>query len=193
MLRRPNDSADSLTVNREARAALKQQRPTVLWLTGGSEPVISEIAKRVDERLHLLKRHTFLLDGRSLNGSSGTARIEHIRRLGEIAKLMTDAGLIVITACILPSLADRELIRGMLDPGEFVEAYVGTDEALTKRRRLGSRYKMKMPAEPEIFVDTASWGPAQAAKRIVDALLAAPAGISAGATGASPHFDMSYS
>jgi bifunctional enzyme CysN/CysC len=191
MLRRPNDSADSLTVKREARAALKQQRPTVLWLTGGSEPVISEIANRVDERLHLLKRHAFLLDGRSLNGSSGTARIEHIRRLGEIAKLMTDAGLIVITACILPSLAGRELIRGMLAPGEFVEAYVGTDQARTKRRRLRSRYKMS--AEPEIFIDTASWGPAQAAKLIVDALLASPAGISAGATGASPHFDMSYS
>jgi bifunctional enzyme CysN/CysC len=190
MLRRPNDSADSLAVNREARAALKQQRPAVLWLTGASGVVISEIARRVEEKLHLLKRHTFLLDGRSLNGASGMARVERIRRLGEIAKLMTDAGLIVITVCILPSLAERELIRGMLAPGEFVEAYVGTDEARTNRHRPGSRYKMS--AEPEIFVDSASRGPAQAAKLIVDTLLASPAEISP-ATGASPGFDMSYS
>jgi bifunctional enzyme CysN/CysC len=100
---------------------------------------------------------------------------------------MTDAGLIVITACILPSLAERELIRGMLAPGEFVEAYVGTDEARTKRHRLGSRYKMS--AQPEIFVDTASWGPAQAAKHSTGLAGRIPAP----ATGASPRFDMSYS
>ena len=117
----------ALDITREAHAAQKQQQPRVLWFTGLSGAGKSTIANLVEKKLHALGKHTFLLDGDNVRhglnkdlGFTETDRIENIRRVGEVAKLMTDAGLIVLTAFISPFRAEREMVRAMLPAGEFV-------------------------------------------------------------------------
>ena len=181
----------ALDISREAHAALKHQRPAVLWFTGLSGSGKSTIANLVEKKLHALGHHTFLLDGdnvrHALNkdlGFTEADRIENIRRVGEVAKLMTDAGLIVLTAFISPFTAERELVRAMLPKGEFIEIFVDTPLAEAERRDVKGLYKKaragelknftgidspyEAPLHPELRVDTASESPEQAAERIVD-------------------------
>ncbi len=117
------------TSPRETRAGLKNQKPAVLWLTGLSGAGKSTIANLVEKKLVRMNRHTFLLDGDNVRhglnkdlGFTDADRVENIRRVGEVAKLMTDAGLIVITAFISPFRAEREMVRQMMRPGEFIES-----------------------------------------------------------------------
>ena len=131
-----------LDVGRETHAALKGQRPAVLWFTGLSGAGKSTIANIVERKLAARGRHTFLLDGDNVRhglnrdlGFTEADRIENIRRVGEVARLMADAGLIVLTAFISPFRAEREMVRKMLPEGEFIEMFVDTPLAEAEKPR----------------------------------------------------------
>ncbi|WP_067109879.1 sulfate adenylyltransferase subunit CysN [Sphingopyxis granuli] len=181
-------------IDREMRADLKNQRPALLWFTGLSGSGKSTIANLVEKKLHRMNRHSFLLDGDNVRhglnkdlGFTEADRIENIRRVGEVAKLMTDAGLIVITAFISPFRAEREMVRAMLPEGEFIEIFIDTPLAEAERRDVKGLYKKaragqlknftgidspyEVPENPEIRIDTTDMTPEQAAELIVERLL----------------------
>lgn len=181
-------------VTREARAALKNQTPKLLWFTGLSGAGKSTIANLVEKELARMNRHSFLLDGDNVRhglnkdlGFTEADRIENIRRVGEVAKLMTDAGLIVLTAFISPFRAEREMVRSMLPQGEFVEIFVDTPLAEAEARDVKGLYKKaragelknftgidspyEAPENPEIRVDTTSMTPEEAARFIVQSII----------------------
>ena len=183
-----------LDVPREAHAQLKNQRPAVLWFTGLSGAGKSTIANLVEKKLVRMNRHTFLLDGdnvrHGLNKDLGFAdadRVENIRRVGEVAKLMTDAGLIVITAFISPFRAERDMVRQMIAAGEFFEIHIDTPLADAEARDVKGLYKKaragqlknftgidspyEAPTTPEIHIDTSKLGPEEAADVIVGHLI----------------------
>jgi bifunctional enzyme CysN/CysC len=184
----------ALDISRDAHANLKNQKPAVLWFTGLSGSGKSTIANLVEKKLHRMNRHTFLLDGDNVRhglnkdlGFTETDRIENIRRVGEVARLMADAGLIVITAFISPFRAEREMVRAMLPQDEFIEVFIDTPLAEAERRDVKGLYKKarsgqlknftgidspyEAPANPEIRVDTTTESPEEAAERIVRVLL----------------------
>ncbi|MBA4750756.1 MAG: sulfate adenylyltransferase subunit CysN [Sphingopyxis sp.] len=181
-------------ISREMRANLKNQKPALLWFTGLSGSGKSTIANLVEKRLHRMNRHSFLLDGDNVRhglnrdlGFTEADRIENIRRVGEVAKLMTDAGLIVITAFISPFRVEREMARSMLPEGEFIEVFIDTPLAEAERRDVKGLYKKaragqlknftgidspyEAPENPEIRIDTTAMTPEEAADLIVDRLL----------------------
>ena len=184
----------STDVSREHHAALKNQKPAVVWLTGLSGAGKSTIANLVEKKLARMNRHTFLLDGDNVRhglnkdlGFTAADRVENIRRVGEVAKLMTDAGLIVVTAFISPFRAERDMVRGMMQPGEFFEVFVDTPLAEAERRDVKGLYKKarsgqlknftgidspyEAPLAPEIRIDTTRMTPEEAAEAIVRALV----------------------
>lgn len=181
-------------ITREEHARLKNQTPKVLWFTGLSGAGKSTIANEVEKRLNLMNRHTFLLDGDNVRhglnkdlGFTEADRIENIRRVGEVAKLMADAGLIVLTAFISPFRAEREMVREMLPEGEFIEIYVDTPLAVAESRDVKGLYKKarsgqlknftgidspyEPPEAPEIRVNTAEMSAKEAAEFIIRQLL----------------------
>jgi len=182
-----------LDVSRETHAALKGQRPAVLWFTGVSGAGKSTIANIVEQKLSARGRHTFLLDGDNVRhglnrdlGFTEADRIENIRRVGEVARLMADAGLIVLTAFISPFRAEREMVRKMMSEGEFIEVFVDTPLAEAEERDTKGLYAkaragelknftgIDSPYEPpeaaEIRIDTTKISPAEAADLIVEEL-----------------------
>ena len=184
----------ALDVTRKAHAALKHQTPAVLWFTGLSGSGKSTIANLVEKKLHALGKHTFLLDGDNVRhglnkdlGFTEADRIENIRRVGEVAKLMTDAGLIVLTAFISPFRAEREMVRAMLPEGEFIEVFIDTPLEEAERRDVKGLYKKarsgqlknftgidspyEAPERPEIRIDTTRETPEDAAERIVERVI----------------------
>ena len=184
----------ALDVSRGTHANLKNQRPAVLWFTGLSGAGKSTIANIVEKKLVRMNRHTFLLDGDNIRhglnkdlGFTDADRVENIRRVGEVAKLMTDAGLIVITAFISPFQAERQLVRDMIADGEFFEIHVDTPLAEAEKRDVKGLYKKaragqlahftgidspyEAPAAPDIYIDTTKMTPEQAAELIVDEIL----------------------
>jgi bifunctional enzyme CysN/CysC len=131
--RATNVHVESMAVDKAARAAAKYQKPVIVWFTGLSASGKSSIAKLVEERLHAAGHHTYMLDGDNLRhglnsdlGFSEADRDENIRRAGEVAKLFVDAGLIVLCSFISPLAAERARVRGLVEPGEFVEVFVDT-------------------------------------------------------------------
>jgi bifunctional enzyme CysN/CysC len=181
-------------VSRDAHAGLKNQKPAVLWFTGLSGAGKSTIANLVEKRLFRMNRHTFLLDGDNIRhglnkdlGFTEADRVENIRRVGQVARLMTDAGLIVITAFISPFRAERRLVREMMAPGEFIEIHVDTPLAVAEQRDVKGLYKKarrgelknftgidspyEAPESPEIHIDATTMTPEQAADLIVDYLI----------------------
>jgi bifunctional enzyme CysN/CysC len=177
-------------IDRNEHAALKNQRPRVLWFTGLSGSGKSTIANEVEKTLNLMNRHTFLLDGDNVRhglnkdlGFTQADRIENIRRVGEVARLMADAGLIVLTAFISPFRAEREMVRKMLPEGEFIEIFVDTPLEVAEARDVKGLYKKarsgalknftgidspyEAPENPEIRVNTVEMTPAEAAAHIV--------------------------
>lgn len=180
----------ALDVGREAHARLKNQQPAVLWFTGLSGSGKSTIANLVEKKLHAAGKHTFLLDGDNVRhglnkdlGFTEADRIENIRRVGEVARLMTDAGLIVLTAFISPFRAERKMVRALLPEGDFYEVFVDTPLEEAERRDVKGLYKKarsgalknftgidspyEAPENPEIRVDTLRESPEDAAERIV--------------------------
>ncbi|MFN4113932.1 MAG: sulfate adenylyltransferase subunit CysN [Sphingomonadaceae bacterium] len=148
----------AVSTTREQHAALKNQKPLVLWFTGLSGSGKSTIANAVEQRLVHMNRHTFLLDGDNVRhglnkdlGFTEADRIENIRRVGEVARLMTDAGLIVLTAFISPFRAERDLVRAMMAEGEFVEIFVDTPLEVAEARDVKGLYKKARSGELKNF------------------------------------------
>lgn len=146
------------TVDKSFRANLKQQQPAVLWFTGLSGAGKSTIAGALEQRLAQLGYHTYLLDGDNVRhglcsdlGFSEQDRRENIRRIGELAKLMADAGLIVLSAFISPHRAERQLVRDMLPQGEFIEVFVNTKLDVCEQRDPKGLYKKARVGEISNF------------------------------------------
>ena len=181
-------------VNREAHAALKNQRARVVWFTGLSGSGKSTIANIVERKLHAMGKHTFLLDGDNVRhglnrdlGFTDADRVENVRRVGEVAKLMTDAGLIVLTAFISPFRSERRMVRDMMPAGEFIEVYVDTPLEVAEARDVKGLYKkarsgqlknftgIDSPYEPpeqaELVVNTVALTAEEAADRVIAAIL----------------------
>src|SRR5690606_22936866 len=144
----------ALEISREAHAALKGQKPAVLWFTGLSGSGKSTIANMVEKRLHAAGKHTFLLDGDNVRhglnkdlGFTEADRIENIRRVGEVAKLMADAGLYGLNAIISPLRAERELVRSMQPESEFIEVFVDTPLEVAESRDVTGHYKKARSGE----------------------------------------------
>ncbi len=178
------------SIGREDHAGLKNQKPLVLWFTGLSGSGKSTIANEVEKTLNLMNRHTFLLDGDNIRhglnkdlGFTDADRIENIRRVGEVARLMADAGLIVLTAFISPFRAERQMVRDMLPEDEFMEIFVDTPLEVAEARDVKGLYKKaragklknftgidspyEAPEAPDITVNTVAMTPAKAAEYIV--------------------------
>ena len=181
-------------INRDHHANLKNQKPMVLWLTGLSGSGKSTIANAVEKKLAQMNRHTFLLDGDNVRhglnkdlGFTEADRIENIRRVGEVARLMTDAGLIVITAFISPFRAEREMVRQMMQPGEFIEVFIDTPLHIAEQRDVKGLYAKaragelknftgidspyEAPENPEIIIDTTQMDVEPAADKIIKLLM----------------------
>jgi len=179
-----------LDVDKAGRAALKGQRPCVLWFTGLSGAGKSTIANLVEKRLHALGRHTYLLDGDNVRhglnrdlGFTAADRVENIRRIAELARLMVDAGLIVITAFISPFRAERAMARAKVHVGEFIEVHVDTPLQVAERRDAKGLYKKarrgelknftgvdspyEPPEQPELRIDTTATSAEEAAERVL--------------------------
>jgi bifunctional enzyme CysN/CysC len=183
----------ALDVDKQARAALKGQQPCVLWFTGFSGAGKSTIANLVETRLHALGRHTYLLDGDNVRhglnkdlGFTDADRVENIRRVAEVARLMADAGLIVLVSFISPFRAERRMARGLMPEGEFLEVFVDTPLDVAETRdpkglyRKARRGELKnftgidspyeVPEHPEIRLDAVRLTPEQAADAVLEQL-----------------------
>ncbi len=181
-------------IDRAAHALQKRQEPRVVWFTGLSGSGKSTIANMVEKRLHALGKHSFLLDGDNVRhglnkdlGFTDADRVENIRRIGEVAKLMADAGLIVLTAFISPFRAERQLVRSMLPEDEFIEIFVDTPLAVAEERDVKGLYKKaragelknftgidsdyETPENAEMRIDTTKMSPEEAAEIIVDKIV----------------------
>ncbi len=180
----------TLDVNKRARASLSRQKPCILWFTGLSGAGKSTIANLVEKRLHADGRHTYLLDGDNVRhglnkdlGFTDADRVENIRRVAEVARLMMDAGLIVLVSFISPFRSERRMARSLVEPGEFIEIFVDAPLAVAEARdpkglyRKARRGELKnftgidsiyeVPGEAELRLDTAQLTPEAAAARVV--------------------------
>jgi bifunctional enzyme CysN/CysC len=183
----------ALDVNKVARSSLKGQRACVLWFTGLSGAGKSTVANLVEKRLHALGRHTYTLDGDNVRhglnkdlGFTDADRVENIRRVAEVSKLMVDAGLIVLVSFISPFRSERRLARELMQQGEFLEVYVDTPLAEAEKRDVKGLYKKarrgelknftgidspyEPPEHPEIHLQTVLQSPEEAAEQILRTL-----------------------
>ncbi len=182
-----------LEINKQARAALKRQKPRCVWLTGLSGAGKSTIANLLEKRLHVEGKHTYILDGdnvrRGLNrdlGFTEAARVENIRRVAEVARLMVDAGLIVLVALISPFRTERHFARELFAEGEFIEVFVDAPlEECEKRDPKGIYAKARQgeiknftgidsvyesPESPEIHLRTTDASPETCVEMILQYL-----------------------
>jgi bifunctional enzyme CysN/CysC len=153
----------ALAVDKAARAAIKHQTPQCVWMTGLSGSGKSTLANLLEKRLHALGRHTYVLDGDNVRhglnrdlGFTEADRVENIRRVAEVARLMVDAGLIVIVAFISPFRAEREFARSLFAPGEFVEVFVDTPLAECEQRDPKGLYAKARRGEIPAFTGISS-------------------------------------
>lgn len=180
-------------ITSQQRAASMRQKARLLWFTGLSAAGKTTIATNLDRRLHALGRHTFLLDGDAMRqglsrdlGFSDADRVENIRRAGEVARLMVDAGLIVLAAFISPFRADRRLVRSLFREDEFAEIFIDAPlsvaeardpKGLYRRARAGEIPRFtgidspyESPERPELRIDTTAIDPEAAAEQILTRL-----------------------
>ena len=192
--RATNVSWHTLTVGKAERAALKKQRPVIIWMTGLSGAGKSTIANIIDGKLFAAGYHTMLLDGDNVRhglnrdlGFTEADRVENIRRAGEVAKLMMESGLIVICSFISPYRSDREMVRGLVNDGEFLEVFVDTpiDECVRRDPKgLYSKAKAgkiknftgidapyEIPLRPEIHLETLDQEAGQLAEQVLQELI----------------------
>jgi bifunctional enzyme CysN/CysC len=148
----------ALDVNKTARANLNGQKPCVIWLTGLSGAGKSTIANLVEKRLHALGKHTYLLDGDNVRhglnkdlGFTDADRVENIRRVAEVARLMVDAGLIVLVSFISPFRSERRMARDLLAAGEFIEVFVDVPLPVAEARDPKGLYKKARRGELKNF------------------------------------------
>ncbi|WP_027331210.1 sulfate adenylyltransferase subunit CysN [Marinimicrobium agarilyticum] len=188
--RSQNITVQHVDVNKQARQELKNQKPCVLWLTGLSGAGKSTIANLVEKKLYARGSHTYLLDGDNVRhglnkdlGFTDADRVENIRRVAEVAKLMVDAGLIVITAFISPFRSERDMARSLLDANEFVEVYVDTPLEVAEQRDVKGLYRKarkgelknftgidspyEPPENPECVLNTTEMSAEEAADRVI--------------------------
>ena len=180
----------ALLLGKAERAALKHQRPAILWFTGLSGAGKSTIANLVEQRLHAAGYHTMLLDGDNVRhglnrdlGFTEADRVENIRRAGEVAKLMTESGLIVLCSFISPYRAERDMVRNLMPAGDFVEVFVDTplDECVlrdpkglyakaragTIKNFTGIDAPYEAPVAPDMRLQTVGRGPEQLTELVV--------------------------
>jgi bifunctional enzyme CysN/CysC len=183
----------SLDVSKAGRARIKGQNPCVIWLTGLPAAGKSTIANLVEQRLHERGRHTYLLDGDNVRhglnkdlGFTAADRVENIRRAAEVAKLMVDAGLIVLVSFISPFRSERLMARSLLDAEEFMEVFVDTPLVVAEQRDPKGLYRKaragqiknftgidspyEAPEHPELHLETARLSPADCAERVIQML-----------------------
>ena len=180
-------------VTRQERATQKRQKPCIVWLTGLSGSGKSTLANALEGELHAAGHHSYLLDGDNIRmglnkglGFSDADRVENIRRIGEVAKLFVDAGLIAITAFISPFRADRDMVRSIVGPDEFFEVYVRAPLEVCEQRDPKGMYKKaragvikqftgidspyEEPLKPELVIDTAAQDLEHSTRALLDAL-----------------------
>ena len=180
----------ALEVDKTSRAALKNQKPCVLWFTGLSGSGKSTVANLVEKRLHDLGRHTYTLDGDNVRhglnkdlGFTDADRVENIRRVGETSKLLVDAGMIVLVSFISPFVSERRMARELLEDGEFIEVFISTPLDVCEQRDVKGLYAKarrgeiknftgidsayEAPENPEIDIDTSEIAAEKAANDIV--------------------------
>ncbi|MUZ72862.1 adenylyl-sulfate kinase [Agrobacterium vitis] len=185
-----NIVVQQLQVRREARAIIKRQHPRVIWLTGLSGSGKSTVANALESQLHSQGFHTYILDGDNVRhglnrdlGFSDTDRVENIRRVAEVAKLMADAGLIVIVSFISPFQADRDMARALMADGEFIEVFIDTPLQECMRRDPKGLYRRALmgeikqftgvsssyeaPQNPDIHLKTTQANPTEMANQVV--------------------------
>jgi len=188
--RASNIHRQAMKIDKAARAEQKNQKPCVLWFTGLSGSGKSTIADIVSQKLHALNRHTTTLDGDNVRhglnrdlGFTDVDRVENIRRVAEVSKLMVDAGLIVITSFISPFRAERQLARSLVEEGEFLEIFVDTPLEVAESRDVKGLYKKaragliknftgidspyEAPRAAEMVIDTTKANPEQAADQVI--------------------------
>jgi bifunctional enzyme CysN/CysC len=188
--RATNVHREAYLVDKATRATAMSQRPMVLWFTGLSGSGKTTVAKLVEQALHRAGRHTYSLDGDNLRhglnrdlGFTPQDRVENIRRVGEVAKLMVDAGLIVLASFISPYRAERQMVRDLLAQGEFVEVFVDTPLELCATRDVKGLYAKGMrgeianftgvsspyerPEQPEIVLNGAAYGPEELVRQVL--------------------------
>jgi bifunctional enzyme CysN/CysC len=191
--RSANIAWQAVDVDKAARAHMKAQQPCVIWLTGLSGAGKSTIANLLESELHRRGLHTYLLDGDNVRhglskdlGFTDADRVENIRRVAEVARMMSDAGLIVLVSFISPFRSERRMARALMDEGEFIEVFVDTPLAVAEQRdRKGLYAKARRgeilnftgvdspyepPENPEVHLDTTAETAEASAARVLDAL-----------------------
>jgi bifunctional enzyme CysN/CysC len=188
--RATNIQIQRIDIDKRQRAAIKQQAPVALWFTGLSGAGKTTVANLLEQRLIAQGRHTYLLDGDNLRhglnkdlGFKPADRVENIRRVGEVARLMLDAGLIVMVSLISPFRSERQMVRELLQPGEFIEIYVNASLDTCRRRDPKGLYKKadaglianftgisspyEPPLSPEIILQSDSATPDELADQVL--------------------------
>ncbi|PKA41496.1 adenylyl-sulfate kinase [Rhizobium sullae] len=163
MCRAENIRWQALEINRGSRAVLMNQRPAVVWFTGLSGSGKSTVANSLEKLLHAKGRYTYVLDGDNIRhglnrdlGFTTEDRVENIRRVAEVAKLMADAGLIVLVSFISPFRAERQLARAMMEKGDFFEVFIDTPIEECARRDPKGLYKRAITGEIKNFTGISS-------------------------------------